>query len=100
MATTKLKKRALDAFVMMFVIAAILHFGHRALLGESGQFARWDVEREIRALEAEQAMLRTELEELTNLTKRLSPEYLDLDLLDERARTMLGYVREDEVVIR
>lgn len=37
---------------------------------------------------------------MENLTKRLSDEYLDLDLLDEQARDVLGLLRGDEIVIR
>jgi cell division protein FtsB len=37
---------------------------------------------------------------MQNRTKRLSDEYLDIDLLDEQAREVLGYVRADEVVIQ
>ena len=37
---------------------------------------------------------------LKNLTHRLSDSYLDLDLLDEEVRDVLGYVRADEIVIR
>ena len=37
---------------------------------------------------------------LLNRVRRLDESYLDLDLLDERARAVLGYVRQDELVIR
>jgi len=37
---------------------------------------------------------------MENLTKRMSDEYLDVDLLDERARKVLGLVRADEIVIQ
>ena len=36
---------------------------------------------------------------MQNLTHRLSDEYLDLDLLDERAREVLGLIRSDEIII-
>ena len=36
---------------------------------------------------------------IENLTRRLSDDYLDLDLLDERARDVLGLLRADEIVI-
>ncbi|MEL7464537.1 MAG: septum formation initiator family protein [Pseudomonadota bacterium] len=100
MTSSKYKRRAADATALILVIGAVMYFGHRALLGESGQYARWDVEREIRALSTERAQLADERARLENLTKRLGTDYLDLDLLDERARTMLGHMREDEVVIR
>ncbi len=44
--------------------------------------------------------LKLALAEMENLTKRLSDEYLDLDLLDQQARDVLGYLRADEIVIR
>jgi cell division protein FtsB len=37
---------------------------------------------------------------LTNLTRRLSDDFLDIDLLDQQARDVLGYMRADEIVIR
>ena len=38
--------------------------------------------------------------EMENLTRRLSDTYLDLDLLDQQARSVLGMIRADEIVIR
>jgi len=35
-----------------------------------------------------------------NLTRRLSDTYLDLDLLDQHARSILGMIRADEIVIQ
>ena len=46
------------------------------------------------------ARLEADLARATNLTHRLSDAYLDLDLLDQQARDVLGYVRADEIVIR
>jgi cell division protein FtsB len=37
---------------------------------------------------------------MENLTRRLSDDYLDLDLLDQQARDVLGLLRHDEIVIR
>jgi cell division protein FtsB len=37
---------------------------------------------------------------MQNLTHRLSDTYLDLDLLDQQARDVLGYMRSDEIAIR
>jgi cell division protein FtsB len=37
---------------------------------------------------------------MENLTRRLSDNYLDLDLLDEQARDVLGMIRADEIVIQ
>jgi cell division protein FtsB len=40
------------------------------------------------------------VERMENLTHRLSDSYLDLDLLDQQARDVLGMIRADEIVIR
>ena len=37
--------------------------------------------------------------EMENKTRRLSDNFLDLDLLDERARKVLGMARADEIII-
>lgn len=100
MAAAKLKKHAIDLGGGLIVLAAILYFGHRGVQGESGLFVRVAVEKEERRLSDDLANLNRRRAELENLTKRLSDGYLDLDLLDERARDLLGYVRDDEVVIR
>ena len=44
--------------------------------------------------------LNVEIAEMENLTRRLSDTYLDLDLLDQQARSVLGMIRADEIVIR
>jgi cell division protein FtsB len=44
--------------------------------------------------------LQAELAEMQNLTHRLSDDYLDLDLLDQQTRDVLGYMRSDEIAIR
>ena len=56
---------------------------------------------------AESQKLNQQLDQVTaqvaqmeNLTKRMSDDYLDLDLLDEQARKVLGLLRTDEMVIR
>lgn len=100
MAAKIVKRHLFDVGVGLAVLAAILYFGHRGVQGESGLFVRVAVEKEERRLSRDLAALTAERERLENLTLRLSDGYLDLDLLDERAREVLGYVREDEVVIR
>lgn len=100
MTAKQLKMRALDAAVAILVIAAMAYFAHRAVQGQSGLFVRLAVEKEKRALASERADLAAERARLENLTRRMSRDYLDLDLLDEQARAVLGLIRPDEVVIR
>ena len=71
-----------------------------AVQGDYGMFSRVAIEAEARNLAAERDRLQTELTEMQNLTRRLSDDYLDLDLLDQQARDVLGYMRTDEIAIR
>jgi cell division protein FtsB len=75
------------------------YFTFTAVQGNYGLFQRIQIEAEAERLEMQLAGLRTETERMEVLTRRLSDEYLDLDLLDERARNVLGYKRPDELVL-
>lgn len=91
---------SLGLFAGMGAVAVVAgHFVLAAMQGEHGLTRRWQIEADITQLEARKAALQDELATLTNLTARLSDVSLDLDLLDERARIVLGYLRADEVVI-
>ncbi len=90
------------ASMAYFAVIAILggNFGFAAIQGDYGVFRQAQTAGEIAELTAERERLSAELAELQNLTKRLSDHYLDMDLLDEQVRSVLGYVRADEIVIR
>lgn len=86
---------------VFYIIAAILavYFFYSATQGPSGTLRHTQLQAETAELVMERDRLLEEVSEITNLTRRLSDEYLDLDLLDERARTVLGMARTDEVLI-
>ena len=86
------------SYVLLAGVIAI--FAHSGLQGEHGLAAYREARAEERRLRTELAELRAEREALANRVLRLSGSYLDLDLLDERARAVLGFVREDELVVR
>lgn len=88
--------------ILYMVLAVTLggYFFFAAIQGDYGVLRRVQVHAEIEALEAERARLQADLAAMTNLTRRLSDDYLDIDLLDQQARDVLGYLRADEVVIR
>lgn len=75
------------------------YFTFTAVQGNYGLFQRIQVEADLDILRAEYAELTAEVARMENLTLRLSDEFLDLDLLDEQAREILGYVRADEIVL-
>jgi cell division protein FtsB len=85
-------------FAGSFCVGAYFIFA--AVQGDYGVFRRAEIMVETRTLDAELQELKIELARMENLTRRLSDTYLDLDLLDERARDMLGMIRTDEIVVR
>jgi cell division protein FtsB len=77
-----------------------IYFSVAAVAGDYGVFRRADIEAEAAKLKKELKVITEEVDVMENLTRRLSDEFLDLDLLDERARDVLGVMRADEIVIR
>ncbi|EBA16146.1 hypothetical protein RSK20926_20510 [Roseobacter sp. SK209-2-6] len=67
--------------------------------GDFGLFKRVEIQAESEELRLDLARLQGEISQMENLTQRLSDDYLDLDLLDEQARSVLGLLRSDEIVI-
>ncbi len=95
------QRLSISATVLLALAVALgLYFAFAAVQGPSGILRRIQIEAETVELQAERDRLKAEVQEMQNLTRRMSDEYLDLDLLDERAREVLGLIRADEVILR
>ena len=77
-----------------------LYFTFAAVQGDFGILRRAEINHDLKKLQVEISSLQVEIADLKNLTRRLSDHYLDLELLDQQARDVLGYVRTDELVIQ
>lgn len=77
-----------------------LYFTFAAVQGDYGLFRRAEILARSETLQADLDALNVKVDRLANLTHRLSNDYLDLDLLDQQARDVLGLIRADEIVIR
>jgi len=88
------------AMIVLTMIGLGFYFVFAAIQGDFGHLRRIEVQAEATQLELELKALDVELADLKNRTKRLSDDYLDMDLLDEQARKILGYIRPDEIVIQ
>lgn len=89
---------AMAYFLLAFTLGS--YFTFAAVQGDYGVLRRVQIDSEADALRVERDRLAQELTQLTNLTRRLSDGFLDIDLLDQQARDVLGYMRADEIVIR
>lgn len=85
-------------FLLFLALGA--YFTFAAVQGDYGLFRRTQIEAEAVELRATRDRLAAELAEISNKTRRMSDEFLDLDLLDEQVRAVLGQIRADEIVIR
>lgn len=96
------KTRPTVGATLFFALAFTLctYFTFAAVQGDFGLFRRIQVDAEAAELRLERDRLTAVLAQLENQTRRLSDDYLDLDLLDQQARDVLGMLRADEIVIR
>ena len=75
------------------------YFAFAAVQGDYGVLRQSQSAEELQDLRQERDGLVADLAQVKNLTHRLSDSFLDLDLLDEQVRSVLGYLRADEIVI-
>ncbi|MGB0660667.1 MAG: FtsB family cell division protein [Mangrovicoccus sp.] len=89
------------AYAVYVLIALMLsaYFAYVAVRGELGVLERTIIVSHLDQLSLQRDALLDQTRDLENRTLRLSDEFLDLDLLDEQAREVLGMIRPNEVVI-
>ena len=82
------------------VIALVAYFSYSAIQGPYGLLNLFKIEAKEAQLQKQLDLLSAEHLVAQNRAFRLSDEYLDLDLLDEQARKVLGLIRGDEIIIQ
>ena len=92
------KKYFLELGSLVAITLTTVYFSITALYGEYGLFILFKKQIEEEHLLEYNSKLGMELREWENLTKRISSDYLDLDLLDEQARKILRVARSDEAI--
>ena len=98
---TRASRPALGVLIFFAISFALcIYFTFAAVQGDFGLFRRAEIVAEADHLKVELAKLQLDVARMENLTLRLSDTYLDPDLLDEQARSVLGLLRPDEIVIR
>ena len=100
MSNSQMRPAVGGMFYYMLALTLGVYFTFAAVQGDYGVFRRVQISAEAENLVIERDQLMADLAQLKNLTHRMSDAYLDLDLLDQQARDVLGYVRSDEIVIR
>ena len=88
-----------DLGIFSFFILAHTYLAFTALQGNHGLLARIQIDEQISALRVELDEIDAQIAVMENKTKRMSDEFLDLELLDELARERLGYVHPNDRII-
>ena len=83
----------------LLCVLILFYLGFHAVSGERGLFALFKENRRLEQLTAQLDDSRSKREALEKKIKLMSSNSLDLDMLDERARTVLGLASKDEVVL-
>ena len=76
------------------------YFIFSAIQGDYGILRRAAYQAEADELQQKLSTVQRSISQLENKTLRLSDHYLDLDLLGQQARDVLGFIRPDEIVIQ
>ncbi len=100
MNTASAKNGLIGLLASLAIIAGVVFFSYAALQGQYGLFRLFQVKAQESQLLTQLHALQDNRAQLANRTRRLSSQYLDLDLLDEQTRKVLGMARGDEIIIR
>jgi cell division protein FtsB len=85
----------------LYAAAALIigYFGINAYTGAHGLKAKKDLVAQLHELSDELARLEHERRDWENRVQLLRSDRLDPDMLDERARVMLGYAGPDDLIL-
>ena len=91
----------LRPFIPSALLAVLIaYFGFHALTGERGLLTSQQREQTLAARTAELKQIRAERMDLEARARLLRDSSLSADLLEERARSLLGFADPDDYVIR
>lgn len=97
--TAELKRRVPKVLGPLMASLLMAYFAYHAVEGDRGLRAWQRLDVEITDAGSVLAEVAAERRALEGKVARLNPNSLDTDLLEERARLVLGYVPADSVVI-
>lgn len=87
-------------FISYFIVlSAILYFSFFIIFGSKGLIELCKISEQVKNKESIKREIIAKMNSKQNLVKGMDPDSLDIDLLDEQARKVLGYVGKNEVVI-
>lgn len=83
----------------LFAAAFIGYFAVNAFTGNHGLRAQQDLEQQLGAMQLELAALKAERAHWERRVSLLRPDRIDPDMLDERARALIGYADPRDLIL-
>lgn len=89
--------RFVAANIIWILVAC--YFLYHTFTGARGALSWTILSRDVEKLENELRILKQENAFLENKISRLREDNIDLDLLEEQARTILGFAQKDDIIV-
>ena len=96
---TELRLRSSHIIGPIIGVCLIVYFLYHAAQGDRGLIAFWQLSKQVTQAENTHSVLNQKRAELQNRVSLLNPNSLNSDMIDERARFILGYTKTDEIII-
>ena len=95
----EIRRRARQIAPQVLFACIAGYFAYHAVQGERGLLAYVHLQQQLEQAQAVDRELDAQRAEMERKVQLLRPDSLDPDMLEERARAVLNYTREDEVVV-
>ncbi|MDD3445769.1 MAG: septum formation initiator family protein [Zavarzinia sp.] len=95
----EIRRRFRQAVTPTVAICVTAYFGYHLVQGDYGLVSWLRLTHEIEQTKAELDSVTAEREKLDRRVSLLRPESLDLDMIEERARVILGFAHPSDAVI-
>lgn len=98
---THRRRRMILTALGLYIFAALFigYFGVNAFTGAHGLRAQADLDRQMATMERELTRLKAERSEWERRVALLRSDRIDPDMLDERARALLGYADPRDITL-
>lgn len=97
-----IKKNKISRINFIFycvAISLIIYFAIVSIFGEKGIIKYYLTKKDFQKIEQQKVDLENKINQKREMIEGMNYESLDLDLVDEQSRKILGYVGKDEIVI-
>ncbi len=90
-------EKSLFSIVLWLLIVG--YFTYHLVQGDRGILAMWRLQSQLRYSENQFLTLQTQRKDMEKHVQLLHPSHVDQDMLDEQARSTLGYAAPNEVMV-